>query len=232
MLFLIPKPKTVKAVITPVIATIVLTGCGQAKPPIVAKMSHNFNGNFELYSFQAKPSEEIGQAEAIAKKQYGNILSDVKSPLTRFMCLWRNTKSGAPDGDVPEHIFLTCSFSSEFVASPKSLVEMAELYNRFDRGNLKAKWELKNENYRLTRFEVELSAAGKSYRSQNLAKDMSQVKVDQSELNFPKDANQPFSFVLNSELPFRHNSGEKQNNPIVSMSFSGTAEPVPDWVNY
>jgi len=148
------------------------------------------------------------------------------------MCLWRNPSRRKLGDDRPAEIFLSCSFAPTPVETPKSLLEMAKIYNSIDRANLKANWEFRNGDYRLSRFEVEIRADRKGYRSQNLAADMPQIQVLQSEMQFPQNAGDPFQFNLQSQLPSRGNSEETQRDPIVSVSFSGGAEAVPDWVNY
>lgn len=217
---------------TALICLLALSGCGESDVEVVAQASHDFNGNFELFSYQAKPSKRLGQAEAIAKKPHGELLSEVKSPSTRFVCLWRNTSFKKLDDGRPAEIFLTCMFGPTPVETPKSLVEMANINNTIDRANLKATWKFENGNYQLSRFEVEILADKKSYRSQNLAADMQQIKVVQDEMRFPRKAGDPFQFSLQSRLPHRRNSGDAQREPIVSVSFSGLAEPIPGWVNY
>lgn len=209
-----------------------LSACGETDTNVVARANHDFKGNFELFSYRAKPAEELGQAEAIAKNTFGQLVAKIKSPSTIFMCLWRNPSRKNLDGGRPAEIFLSCSFAPTPVENPKSLVEMAKIYNTIDRANLKANWEFKNGNYRLSRFEVEIRADQKGYRSQNLAVDMPQIQVVQSEMSFPQNAGDPFQFNLQSQLPSRGNSGDAQRDLIVSVSFSGMAEPIPDWVNY
>lgn len=199
---------------------------------VVAQAKHDFNGNFELFSYQASPAEELGQAELIAKKQYGKLQSEVKSPSTMFMCLWRNTGYNRLDGDRPAEIFLTCLFAPTPVKASRSLVENAKIYNTIDRANLKAMWKLKGQNYHLSRFELEILANGQRYHSQNLETDIAQIQVIEAEMAFPKSRGDPFQFNLQTKLPYRLNSGDAQRDPIVSIFLSGTAEPIPDWVNY
>jgi hypothetical protein len=209
-----------------------LSGCNEAAVDATAKMTHNFNGDYELTSYVAKPKGEIGQAEQLAKGQYGALVSDIRSPQTMFMCLWRNPNGGKLRSHRPTEIFLSCSFATSPVENPESLLEMAKLYNTIDRANLKANWKLENGSYRLTRFEVEIQADGKSYRSQNLEDNMSEIRVEQNDMVFPQNANDPFHFTLSSALPFRQNKSDKQSDPIALVSFSGVAEAIPNWVNY
>lgn len=214
------------------ICLLTLSACGETDTEIVAQTNHDFNGNFELFSYHATPLKELGQAEAISKKQYGQLLSKIKSPSTMFMCLWRNPSLKKFDGNRPAEIFLSCSFAKTPVKTPKSLIERAKTYNAINRANLKANWKFENGNYRLSRFEVEIRADGKSFRSQNLASDMPQIEVAQDQMKFPKSTSEPFQFNLQSRLPYRRNSGNAQRDPIVLISFTGVAEPIPDWVNY
>lgn len=122
--------------------------------------------------------------------------------------------------------------SYEGLAEPRSIVEMAEIYNSIDRANLKAMWEYRNGNYRLSRFNVEIQADRKSYRSINQAADIPQIQVVQNEMTFPQNVEDPFRFNLQSQLPSRRKPGDIQRDTIVSVNFSGMAEPMPDWVNY
>ncbi|MEM7633943.1 MAG: hypothetical protein AAF299_05250 [Pseudomonadota bacterium] len=195
-------------------------------------MSHDFNGKSELFSYRAKASEELRQAEALEKKAYGQLAAKVKSPSTIFMCLWRNPSRRKLADDRPAEIFLSCSFAPTPVENPRSLVEMAEIYNSIDRANLKAMWEYRNGNYRLSRFNVEIQADRKSYRSINQAADIPQIQVVQNEMTFPQNVEDPFRFNLRSQLPSRRKPGDIQRDTIVSVNFSGMAEPMPDWVNY
>jgi len=214
------------------VCLLALSACGEPDTNVVARASHDFKGNFELFSYRAKPLKELGQAEAMAKKTFGQLAAKIKSPATIFMCLWRNPGHRKLDGDRPAEIFLSCSFAPTPVETPRSLPEMAGMYNTVDRANLKAMWEFKNGNYRLSRFDVEIQADRKSYRSKNQAADMPQIEVLQSEMTFPQNAGDPFQFNLQSQLPSRGNSGDTQDDLIVSVSFSGMAEAIPDWVNY
>lgn len=198
----------------------------------VARMQHDFNGKYELFSYPAKPSEELGQFEALAKQQYGELLSEVKSPATLFMCLWRNPSLISSEDGRPSEIFLSCNFAPTNIETPKSIQEISEVFSSIDWGNLKASWKLENGSYRLSRFEVEIQANNESFRSQNLFVDMAQIQVTEYEMNFPQKSGDPLQFTLRAQLPFRRNSGEAQGDPIVSLSFSGVAELTPDWVNY
>ena len=216
----------------PLAGLLVLAACGDPDVDVVARANHGFNGNHELFAYQAKPSEKTGQAEILAQKQYGSLVSGIKSPQTIFMCLWRNPIRTRDKKTRPSQIFLSCNFAPRPVANPQSIVKMAEIYNTIDRANLKATWDLKSGKYRLSRFEVEIQANGKSYRSQNLSDKMKEISVDETDMRFPETAEDTFRFTLGSNLPFRRNNGEKQKDPIVSMSFSGVAEPIPNWVNY
>ena len=209
-----------------------LSACNEAPVDAIAKMKHNFNGNYELTSYLAKPKGKIGQTEQLAKRQYGPLVSDIGSPQTMFMCLWRNPKGGKLRSHRPTEIFLSCSFATSLVENPDSLLEIAKVYNTIDRANLKANWKLKNGNYRLSRFEVEIQADGKSYRSQNLEDNMREIRVEENDMVFPQSANDPFQFSLSSALPFRLNKSEKQSDPIALVFFSGVAEAIPSWVNY
>ncbi len=209
-----------------------LAACGDPDVDVIATANHDFDGNQELFSYQAKPSEETAQAEQLAQRQYGSLVSGIKSPQTIFMCLWRNPKRMQDKKSRPSEIFLSCNFAPRPVANPASLVEMAKIYNTIDRANLKASWELKSGKYRLSRFEVELQSNGKSYRSQNLSDKMNEIVVNETDMQFPESNEDLFRFTLGSNLPFRQNNRDKQKDPIVSLSFSGVAEPIPNWVNY
>lgn len=215
-----------------VICLLVLSACGREDSEMIARVNHDFSGNHELYSYRATPLKELGQAEAVAKKMYGKILSNVKSPSTMYMCVWRDLGHKTLRGHRPSKIFLSCSFGPEPIKRPTSLVEMAKIYNTIDRANLKATWKLENENYVMSRFEVEIIANKMSYRSQNLADDMAQIQVTQKDIEFPKDGESPFQFNLQSQLQQRRKSGGEQKPPIVSIVFSGRAEPMPRWLNY
>jgi hypothetical protein len=206
--------------------------CIDSRADGVASMHHDFNGNYDLFSYPAKPSAELGQFEALAKRQYGSLLSDVKSPATVFMCTWRNPRLGKREEDRPLEIFLSCNFGPTNIAMPKSMIELSEVFGATDRGLLTVGWELENGNYRLSRFEVEIQANRKSFRSQNLLVDMPQIQVTEDEMNFPQRSGDPLRFTLRAQLPFRRNSGDAQSEPIVSLSFSGVAEPTPKWLNY
>lgn len=210
----------------------VLSACVGESAEVVAQAKHDFNGNFKLFSYQASPAEDLGQAELIAKKQYGALQSDVKSPSTMFMCLWRDTSYTRLDGDRPAEIFLSCFFAPTPVKASASLLKNAQTFNTIDRVNLKATWKLEGRNYRLSRFDLEILANGQLYRSQNLESDIAQMQVIEAEMAFPNSGGDPFQFNLQAKLPYRQNSGDPQRDPIVSISLSGAAEPIPDWVNY
>jgi hypothetical protein len=227
------RPKNIWAQYAmPLMCVVALSACGDKNMDVVARMSHDFNGKFELFSYMAKPADSELQAETIAKNQYGKILSDIKSPSTMFTCVWRDTSSTKSDQGQPAEIFLTCNSAISLIETPKSLTAAAELFNKIDRSNLKVSWQLLNGNYQISRFEIEILAKGKVYRSQNLAEDMSQIRVTQSKMIFPQNAHESLAFDLESKLPFRQSSRDKQGDPIVSISVAGTAEPIPTWMNY
>ena len=209
-----------------------ISACGQDDAEVIARISHDFSGSHELFSYRAKPSDGTADAEAISKKLYGRLAANLKSPSTMFMCTWRHPGGRRSSGNRPSEIFLACSFGPKPIKSPKSLVKAANLYNTIDRANLKANWQLENGHYLLSRFEVEIQANGKSYRSQNLAADMEQVHVIQDDMKFPENDESAFQFNLQSKLSRRQNSGNAQSEPIVDISISGTAEPIPNWLNY
>ncbi len=207
-----------------VLCILSISACTEPDP--IARVSHDFVGNHELYSYETKPADVQGQGEALAKKIYG---IDTKSSSTMFMCLWRNTLFRKLDDGRPAEIFLACIFGPSAVEAPKSIIELGELYQSLDTAHLKAGWEYNNGTYQLSRFEVEISNDKKSFRSQNLAQDMSQVQVLQENMKFPKADGETFIFNLQSSLPQRLNSGSEQVDPIVSVVFSGAAEPMPNW---
>lgn len=210
----------------------VLSTCLGSSADGVASMHHDFNGNYDLFSYPAVPSAELGQAEALAKEQYGALLSEVKSPATMFMCMWRNPRLGKRKESPPSEIFLSCNFAPTNIKRPKTLIEMSTVFYAMDSGSLKAGWELVNGNYKLSRFDVEIHANQGSFTSQNGLADMSQILVTEEEMNFPQRSGDPLRFTLRAQLPFRWNSGDAQSDPIVSLSFSGVAEPTPKWMNY
>ncbi len=109
---------------------------------------------------------------------------------------------------------------------------MSIVFYRTDTGILKAGWELVDGNYELSRFDVEIQANHKSFRSKNGLAEMSQIQVTEEEMNFPQRSGDPIRFTLRAQLPFRRDYGDAKGDPIVSLSFSGVAEPTPNWMNY
>ncbi len=209
-----------------------LSACGEADAEVIARAHHNFGGQFELSSYRAEPLTELAQAEALAKKMYGSIVSNIKTPSTIFMCLWRNTSFRTFEGERPVEIFLACNFAPRPVKRRKSLLENAEIFNTVDRATVKAMWKYDNGNYQLTRFDVALQADKKSFYSRNSGADVSQIELAQEDMKFPQRVGEPFQFKLRSQVKSRSRSGKKQRGPSISFAISGTAESIPSWVNY
>lgn len=210
----------------------ILFGPQQTMADPIAHLHHDFRGQHQLFSYAASPKEQIGQAEVLAKKVYGNLVSNVKSPKTMFMCTWRPDIASRIKPVKPQEIFLACNFSTEPFESPSSLVKLSELYNKVDRSNLKAIWKQAGKGYELTRFEVEIRTDRKTFRSIHRGEELSQIVVSQADMIFPEDAKQPFKFRLQATLPERYNSGDKLGEPVVAVTFQGKAEPIPKWANY
>lgn len=205
-----------------------------AAEQVVASAEHNFRGEYEVFSYRAVPKENLDQAEKLAKYTYGSLVKGKKSSSYMFMCLWRNTDMTQLNRvrSRPNKIFLSCHFGLEALKKPDSLLETSELYNKSDRASLWAIWELAEGTYELTRFEVEIKADRKTFRSINFKDELSEIIVEQVNVKFPEDETQPLKFNIKTTLDHRQNTGDEQRSPSVSASFSGVAEPTPDWMNY
>lgn len=198
---------------------------------IVAQARHDFGEGAKLISFQAEPLEAFAQAEQLAQGTFGDFVAEIRTPATPFICTWRDLDHFNATVR-PLEPFLVCSFSPEFIATRGSLLEMAQVYNTVDRAHLRASWRLEGDDYTLQRFAVELLSGGQTFRSINIEDEIHDVQIFADELEFPESSEDMLRFTLRSQVPGRYNSSDEPGEPLVTVMFSGTAEPIPNWVNY
>jgi hypothetical protein len=198
----------------------------------LSQLQHNFNGQYQLYSYPARPSSELNQPEVLAQKTYGVLLANVKSPTTMFMCLWRDLDLKNGVDSPPSEIFIACTYAPRYVENPKSFVEQAELFSTIDNANLKATWKRDGEDYRLTRFDVDINAKGDGFSYRSSEADLLTLEFPEGGMKFPDGKNGFFEFSVHGRLPCRQWDCDKHSDGFVSVSVSGAAEPMPDWMNY
>lgn len=198
----------------------------------LSQLQHNFNGQYQLYSYPARPSSEVHQPDVLAQKTYGVLQSKVMSPTTMFICLWRDLDLQNDVDNPPSEIFIACTYAPRYVENPKSFVQQAELFSTIDNANLKATWKRDGEDYRLIRFDVDINAGGDGFHYRSSEADLMTFEFPDGGMKFPDRKNDDFEFSVHGRLPCLQWGCNTRSDGFVSVSASGTAEPMPDWINY
>ncbi|WP_284164548.1 hypothetical protein [Frigidibacter sp. SD6-1] len=207
-----------------------------AEDAALARLIHDFNGGNELKTYPLKASEKPGEAEILAQKVYGSLLSDIKTPATVFFCVWREVPRTIEelkvDSVAPEEIFVSCRFGPRNVQNPGKLGELGTLIYSDDSAVLQAIWKFEEGEFRLTRFDVEIESGSKHYPARSIRPELSQITVFENEMRFPSNNSDSFEFNISAELPYRNSFDNPKEDTIVSITLSGVAEPTPKWLNY
>lgn len=221
-------PMNLLSAFTVVLASL-MPSLSRAAPGPIATAKFDFQGDYTWSSFPAVPSEKTGWPEGVTNRSYPWM--HVKTPQTRRICVWRDigkSRFGSDPSIQPDSILLSCTFG------PKTSIEAPETLEGMLRDylNVQIVWIWRDARYVLSRVNVDLSVNGVWYISHNAERDIPQIKLETDTVEFPSSHNNPIPFALQVALSARLNSGEPQESPVLHFAFTGTAEPIPDWVNY
>jgi len=211
-----------------------LSACTDA-PDEVATFQHDFGTGGTLRAYAAAADGQR-QADQVATRAYG---TQTQSPRTPYLCVWRDTGPGRfrAAGGAPTELFLTCVFGSDAWTPPPNLLQEAEARARRDEAVLRAQWRRNGSSWPLTRLEVEIHRGTNPdpdarFRSVHFEDELAAVTLRESEIAFPASAKDPVRFRIVASLPRRRNRGEPVSAPAVALTIAGTAQPMPDWMNY
>lgn len=208
-----------------------LSACSDAGQGEVARISHDFIGKQVLYSFPVTyTSTSARPSEANPAHDQGS--EPIFLPSTPYRCQWQSRRWQIDGNGRPTSITLSCLFSMEAFPWPKTYEELAIMFRSNDHARLIAAWNLEDDQYRISRFEIRISVEGERYRSQNLSSDIQQIEVLEYGMEFPKSSEDELRFGLRSKLPYRLNSGEPLGEPIVTIDIQGIAQPKPSWATF
>lgn len=206
--------------------------CADANDAI-ASFEHDLGERDALHSYLPKPSEMTRQADLISERMYG---FKTKSPRTPYICVWRDTgRPGAKDDDLPpKEVFLTCVFGASPWTPPPSLLEESAQRHRRDEAVLTIQWDRDGDSYRMSRFDVEIRdpEARVQFRSRNFGTDLAAIGIRRAEIDFPKSRSGRVKFEVSALVPQRQNQGQPLGKDKVTLTASGTAVPIPTWLNY
>ena len=206
----------------------------------LAVLRHDYHSRSPLYSWAPTPAEDLHQAELVAIKMFGSLLKDIRSPKHRYFACWRDPDPAgfAPteQDQPPIAILVNATFALEPYAIPGSLLAAAEMLNQLDHARLRL--DLVRDDvgsFELDALEFEINDAaganGRHFRSCWKGEE-----IEGLDLSFQCDAPAtragPFRFHLSARLPRRYNRGAAIEQEHVGFTASGTAMPLPRWVNY
>lgn len=202
------------------------------EPVCIASCTHDLGGTERLFAYTPVPDERIHQGEALAIQTFG---IPVRSPVTPYVSIWRSENSLRMDASTPpEQVFLTAIFGSEPWRPPTGLVEQAEQRQRRSELVLGALWNLVSGEPVLERFSVEIRASGGhvTFRSMHGKGDLSDLDIAWGVLHLPANGAESLAFNARVVMPERYNVGEALRGRRVEVTLTGSAVPIPDWVNY
>jgi hypothetical protein len=206
----------------------------------VAVLTHDYTPRSPLHSWPPVPAEALHQGEMLAIKTFGALLKDIRSPRHPYFASWRDPDpSGRLTDDEerpPTGILFVALFGVAPYETPSSLLELAELFNRLDRAQLRLDLVRDADGLlRLDALDLELndpsSAKDRHFRSCWKGAEIKGLDLS-LQFDAPATRRDPFRFHIQGRLPRRYNRGATIEPEHVRFSASGGAMPLPHWVNY
>lgn len=226
--------KTSQLITTVTSAILLSTAACAREGSSIAELEHDLSGEKRLYSFAPEPATATRQIDGMHKRLYG---IETKSPKTPYMCTWRDptlaeVTKGRPTK--PRTIFMACIFGTSDWTPPSSLLEEAQARNRRAEAVIRISWDEEGATYRMSQFDVEIhdGTGSLNFRSVHRGKELAEVRLRRAKTVFPASASEPFTFNISASAPYRLNNGDKIGAPTATLSISGTAMPMPNWVMY
>lgn len=185
-----------------------------------------------LYSYAPVADTLIHQGEALAIQTFGIA---VRSPATPYISIWRSEFSPRMDADnAPKKVYLNAIFGTDPWHPPVSLVEHAELRQRRDELSFSAVWDVEGSDPVLERFAIEIrSDAGHThFRSMHADENARKLDIVWGSLHLPAHGADHLSYNARVVMPERYNFREELRSRRVEVTLTGSAGPIPDWVNY
>ena len=206
----------------------------------LAVLTHDYSSRSPLSSWPPVPAEVLHQGEMLAVQTFGSLLKDIRSPRHLYFASWRDPD---PRGQLPAEqdkpptgiLFMAQFGVAPYETSP-SLVEMAEIFNRLDRAQLRLDLVREGEGpFRLDALTLELndpsSPKGRHFRSCWQGEEINGLDLS-LQFDAPATRLDPFRFHIRGRLPRRYNRGDPIEQEYVEFTASGGAMPLPRWVNY
>jgi hypothetical protein len=206
----------------------------------IATFTHDYTSGSPLHSWPPVPAETLHQGEQLAIRTFGSLLQDIRSPRHIYFAAWRDPDpaSGLPDmqDKAPTGILFFAHFGAAPYETPVSLVELAELYNAYDRAHVRLDLARGDDgSFQLDSLELELndpsSPKGRHFRSVWHGEEIKGLDLS-LQLDPPTTRLDPFRFHIRGRLPRRYNRGAEVEQEHVEFTASGGAMPLPSWVNY
>ena len=206
----------------------------------VAIFSHDYGSTSPLHSWAPVPAEEIHQGEMLALKMFGSLLEHIRSPRHIYFASWRDPDPSAYPEEEQDKPPTAILFAAQFGVAPyetsASLLELAEMFNRLDRAQLRLDLVRGADGcFALDGLELELNdtSAGTDRHFRSVWKGEEVRSLDLSlQFDAPATRLHPFRFHLHGRLPRRYNRGAAIEGEHVEFSASGGAMPLPRWVNF
>lgn len=198
----------------------------------IASCTHDLKGGMRLFSYAPSADTRIHQGEALAIKTFG---IPVRSPITPYISVWRSECSPRMDEHTaPKKIQLNAIFGTDPWHPPVSLVEHAELRQRRNELAFTAIWDVSDGHPVLERFAVEIRADGghTHFRSMHSDDNARNLDIAWGSLHLPSHGRDAISYNLRAVMPERYNLNEDIRSHRVEVTLTGSAGPIPDWVNY
>lgn len=176
----------------------------------------------------------------LALGTFGSLLDHIRSPRHIYFASWRDPDPAAfPDTEndkPPTGLLFVAQFGVAPYETSSSLVELADMFNRLDRAQLRLDFVRdRDDGLRLDAIEVELNdtMSGKERYFRSCWKGEEIEGLDLSlQFDAPATRRDPFRFHLRARLPRRFNHGAAIEPEHVEFTASGGAMPLPPWVNY
>ena len=206
----------------------------------VAVLSHDYSPCSPLSSWPPVRAESLHQGEMLAMRTFGSLLEDIRSPRHIYFASWRDPAwSGrlpAEQDEPPTAILFMAQFGVAPYETSSSLVELADMYNRLARAQLRLDLVREDEgSFRLNGLELELndpsSGNGRLFRSCWQGEDLKGLDVS-LQFDPPATRRDAFRFHIRGRLARRYNRGAQIEQEHVEFTASGGAMPLPHWVNY
>ncbi|WP_369025260.1 hypothetical protein [Qipengyuania sp. RANM35] len=198
----------------------------------IASCTHDLGGETRLFSYAPVADTRIHQGEAMAIKAFG---IPVRSPLTPYISVWHSEFSPRMDAHTPpKKVYLNAIFGDDPWHPPASLVEHAELRQRRDELIFAAVWAVDGADPVLERFAVEIRADGghTHFRSMHDDENARMLDIAWGSLHLPAHGADNVSFNLRAVMPERYNFREDLRGRRVEVNLTGSAGPIPGWINY